>query len=81
MYALLKWHWLCYYRVTLPALKSQVKCTGAPNDQFVEKCIIIPQLMKIYLLLRHFKVFFNTAGEKLSVPFSQQDTQEISQPG
>ena len=31
------------------------------------------------MLLRHFKVFFNIAGEKLSVPFSQQDTQEIEE--
>ena len=48
--------------------------SGAPNDQFVEKCIIIPQLMKIYVI----KAF---SGKNLSVPFSQEDTQEISQPG
>ena len=24
--------------------------SGAPNDQFVEKCVIIPQLMKIYVI-------------------------------
>ena len=29
------------------------------------------------MLLRHFQVFFNIAGKKLFVPFSQQDTQEI----
>ena len=51
--------------------KSKNKEAEAPNDQFVEKCIIIPQLMKII-----FQVFFNIAGKKkLSVPFSQQDTQ------
>ena len=32
------------------------------------------------MLLRHLQVFFGVAGEILSVPFSQQDTQEISQP-
>ena len=29
------------------------------------------------MLLRHFQLFFSVAGKKLSVPFSQQDTQEI----
>ena len=33
------------------------------------------------MLLRHFQVFFSVAGKTLPVPFSQQDTQEISQPG
>ena len=32
------------------------------------------------MLLRHFQVFFSVAGKTLSVPFSQQDTQGISQP-
>ena len=85
-------------------VEKKVEDSGAPNDQFVEKCIIMPQLMKIYVnnnlvprtfslacqgkgsgnevvLIRHFQVFFNIAGKKLSVPFSQQGTQEISQPG
>ena len=31
--------------------------TGAPNDQFVEKCIIIPQLMKIYVIKAFSGVF------------------------
>ena len=54
--------------------------SGARNEQFVVKCIIIPQLMKINVILRHFQVFFSVAGKTFSVPFSQQDTQEISQP-
>ena len=33
------------------------------------------------MLLRHFQVFCNVAGKKVAVPFSQQDTQEISQSG
>ena len=32
------------------------------------------------MLLKHFQVFFSVAGKTSSVPFSQQDTQEISQP-
>ena len=52
---------------------------GAPNDQFVVKCIIIPQLMKINVI-KAFSGVFSVAGKTLSVPFSQQDTQEISQP-
>ena len=55
------------------------EAAGAPNDQFVVKCIIIPQLMKINVL-KAFSGFFSVAGKKLSVPFTQQDTQEISQP-
>ena len=31
------------------------------------------------MLLSHFQVFFSVAGKTLSVPFYQQDTQEISQ--
>ena len=60
---------------------SWIVITGAPNDQFVVKCIIIPQLMKINVIYKwHFQVFSSVAGKALSVPFSQQDTQEISQP-
>ena len=32
------------------------------------------------MLLRHFQVILSVAGKTLSVPFSQQDKQEISQP-
>ena len=53
--------------------------SGAPNDQFVVKCIIIPQLMKISVI-KAFSGVFRVAGKTLSVPFSRQDTQEISQP-
>ena len=55
--------------------------TGAPNDQFVVKCIIIPQLMKILInVIKAFSGVFSVAGKTSSVPFSQKDTQEISQP-
>ena len=33
------------------------KLTGAPNDQFVVKCIIIPQLMKINVIKAFSGVF------------------------
>ena len=39
------------------------QCSGAPNDQFVEKCIIIPQLMKIYVI-KAFSGVFQYCWEK-----------------
>ena len=66
-------------KLTPPYHQTLQTLTGAPNDQFVVKCIIIPQLMKINVI-KAFSVFFTVAGKTLSVPFSQQDTQEISQP-
>ena len=64
----------CTWRAIVCSLNA-----GAPNDQFVVKCIIIPQLMKINVI-KAFQVFFSVAGKTLSVLFSQQDTREISQP-
>ena len=47
--------------------------TGAPNDQFV--------VMKILInVIKAFSGVFSVAGKTSSVPFSQQDTQEISHP-
>ena len=37
--------------------------SGAPNDQFVEKCIIIPQVMKIYVM-KAFSGVFQYCWEK-----------------
>ena len=45
-----------------------VESIGAPNDQFVVKCIIIPQLMKINVI-KAFSVVFQCCWETLSVIF------------
>ena len=37
--------------------------SGAPNNQFVEKCVIIPQLMKIYVI-KAFSGVFQYCWEK-----------------
>ena len=42
--------------------------SGAPNDQFVEKCIIIPQLMKIYVI-KAFSVVFQYCWKKIICSF------------
>ena len=41
---------------------------GAPNDQFVEKCIIMPQLMKIYVN-KAFSGVFQYCWEKIICSF------------
>ena len=42
--------------------------SGAPNDQFVEKCIIIPQVMKIYVM-KAFSSVFQYCWEKIICSF------------
>ena len=68
--------YLCIFGLEKENKASINSHSGAPNDQFVVKCIIIPQLMKINVI-NAFQVFFSVTGKTLSVPFSQQDTQEI----
>ena len=72
-----KWHFFfVFFRVgKMEKLhnRRRLPFTGAPNDQFVVKCIIIAPVNENKL--RHFQVFFSVAGKTLSVPFSQQDTQ------
>ena len=46
---------------------SQVS-TGAPNEQFVERCIIIPQLMEIYVI-KAFSGVFQYCCEKIICSF------------
>ena len=46
----------------------ETKTSGAPNDQFVEKCIIIPQLMKIYVI-KAFSGVFQYCWEKIICSF------------
>ena len=47
---------------------SRPLLSGAPNDQFVEKCIIIPQLMKIYVI-KAFSGVFQYSGKNIIFPF------------
>ena len=59
-----------FYRVEFP---------GAPNDQFVVKCIIIPQLMKINVI-KAFSGVFQCCWENIICSFFPARHTRNSQP-